>query len=133
MDENDIGAATRAARADADRVALLAAEVLKLAAASLTADRAPDPETVENLVHRAAGDLHENGASIGLELRRRVEASALAALTFLAVTRNTLADAGANGALLADSILTRTDAVPVARLAELLATAARVCERAPLS
>lgn len=116
----------------ADRVAMLAAESLKLAAETLTADIAPHPDTIENLLHAAAGHLPEHGTPIGPGLRRRIETSALAAVTFVAVTCNTLADAGAEGALFADSLLTRTDTVSADKLAELLNAAARVCERAPL-
>jgi hypothetical protein len=116
----------------ADRVAMLAAECLKLAAEILTADNPPTPGTVEHLLHDSAGRLPEFGAPIGPALRRRIEASALAALTFLDVTCNTLADAGAEGAILADSLLTHTDTVPPTKLPELLYAAARMCERAPL-
>jgi len=121
-----------AAHEAADRVAMLAAESLKLAAYTLTDEPAPDPDTIENLLHAAAGHLPEYGTPIGPGLRRRIETSALAAVTFLAVTCNTLADAGAEGALFADSLLTRTDTVPADKLAELLYAAADVCERTPL-
>lgn len=125
-------ATARAAHAGADRVAMLAAASLKLAAETLAADSAPIPGTIENLLHAAAGQLPDYGTPIGPELRRRVETSALAALTFLDATCNTLTDAGAEGALFADSILTRADTVPADTLAELLHAGAALCERAPL-
>ena len=120
-----------AAHTAAARVGALAASALQHAA-TLAADGAPPGATLEDLLHTGAGSVADlDHGTLSPALRRQVETSACAALTFAAVTSNALADAGAEGAYLADTILTRADTVPTDDLVRLLRAAARVCRRAP--